>query len=129
MERSDLRRLTLNVLQWIATPIALYYTASWLLQHLDPLKQRNDGARKQSARTLQRLQKSLKDGHTRLKDITEHEAIIMSEVITPDEINVKFEGCPSPPLLPTPRTTSFLPAYSWSHSTDLHSFLCRHWRP
>ena len=92
MDRTDLRRLTLNLLSWIATPIALYYTASWLLEHLDPLKQRNDVARKQSAKTLQRLQNSVKDAHVRLKDITEHETVIMSEVITPDELNVKFEG-------------------------------------
>jgi hypothetical protein len=92
MDRTDLRRLTLSVLSWIATPIALYYTASWLLEHLDPLKQRNDVARKQSANAIKRLQKSVKDAHIRLKDITEHETIIMSEVITPDELNVKFQG-------------------------------------
>ena len=92
MDRTDLRRLTLNVLSWIATPIALYYTASWLLEHLDPLKQRNDVARTQSANAIKRLQKSVKDAHIRLKDITEHETIIMSEVITPDELNVKFQG-------------------------------------
>jgi len=116
MDRSDLRRLTLNLLQWIAAPIALYYTASWLLEHLDPLKQRNDVARKQSAKTLQRLQKSLKDGHTRLKDITQHESVIMSEVITPEELNVKFEGppptraqLPSSPLRRTPLTCALFP--------------------
>ena len=122
MDRSDLRRLTLNLLQWIAAPIALYYTASWLLEHLDPLKQRNDVARKQSAKTLQRLQKSLKDGHTRLKDITQHEIVIMSEVITPEELNVKFEGPP-----PHKGTTSLLPTPS--HSADMRSVPCRHWRP
>lgn len=92
-EATDLRRLTFNLVSLIATPIALYYAASWLFDHLDPLKQRNDTAKKQSAKAIQRLQKSVKDANLRLKDITEHETVIMSEVITPEELNVKFEGC------------------------------------
>jgi hypothetical protein len=91
-EASDLRRLTFNVLSLIVTPIALYYAASFLFDHLDPLKSRNDAAKKQSAIAIKRLQKSVKDAHIRLKDITEHETVIMSEVITPEELNVKFEG-------------------------------------
>lgn len=91
-ETTDVRRLTFNLISLIATPIALYYAASWLFDHLDPLKQRNDAAKKQSAKAIQRLTKSVKDANLRLKDITEHETVIMSEVITPDEINVKFEG-------------------------------------
>jgi len=88
----DVRRLTFNLVSLIATPIALYYAASWLFEHIDPLKKRNDAARKQSAKAIQRLQKSVKDANIRLKDISEHETVIMSEVITPDELNVKFEG-------------------------------------
>jgi ATPase family AAA domain-containing protein 1 len=91
-ETRDLRRLTFNLMSLIATPIALYYAASWLFDRLDPLKQRNDAAKKQSAKAIQRLQKSVKDANLRLKDITEHETVIMSEVITPEELNVKFEG-------------------------------------
>jgi len=91
-DNSDLRRLTFSLISLIATPIALYYAASWLFDTLDPLKSRNDAARKQSAKAIQRLQKSVKDAAVRLKDISEHEAVIMSEVITPDELNVKFEG-------------------------------------
>jgi len=90
----DLRRLTFNLVSLIATPIALYYAASWLLEQLDPLKKRNDAARKLSAKAIQRLQKSVKDANIRLKDISEHESVIMSEVITPDELNVKFDGMP-----------------------------------
>src|SRR5271170_3205902 len=88
----DVRRLTFNLVSLIATPIALYYAASWLFEHIDPLKKRNDTARKQSAKAIQRLQKSVKDANIRLKDISEHETVIMSEVITPEELNVKFEG-------------------------------------
>ena len=93
----DFRQLTFSLVSLIATPIALYYAASWLFDHLDPLKQRNESAKKQSAKALQRLQKSVKDANLRLKDITEHETVIMSEVITPEELNVKFEGCPKTP--------------------------------
>jgi len=89
---AELRRFAINLLSLIATPIALYYAASWLFDALDPLKSRNDAAKKQSARAIQRLQKSVKDANIRLKDITEHETVIMSEVITPEELNVKFEG-------------------------------------
>jgi hypothetical protein len=89
---TDLRRLTFNLVSLIATPIAIYYVASWLFGSLDPLKARNDAAKKLSAKAIQRLQKSVKDAHIRLKDITEHETVIMSEVITPDELNVKFDG-------------------------------------
>jgi SpoVK/Ycf46/Vps4 family AAA+-type ATPase len=91
-DTADLRRLAFNLFSLVATPVALYYAASWLFETLDPLKSRNDAAKKQSARTVQRLQKSLKDANIRLKDITEHETVIMSEVITPDELNVKFDG-------------------------------------
>jgi hypothetical protein len=91
-ETTDLRRLTFSLLSLIATPIALYYAASWLFDTLDPLKSRNDAAKKQSAKAIQRLQKSVKDAAVRLKDISEHEAVIMSEVITPEELNVKFDG-------------------------------------
>src|ERR1700694_3903835 len=91
---ADLRRLTFNLISLIATPIALYYAATWLFETLDPLKSRNDAAKKQSAKALQRLQKSLKDVDVRLKDINEHETVIMSEVITPDELNVRFDGIP-----------------------------------
>jgi ATP-dependent 26S proteasome regulatory subunit len=91
-DTADLRRLAFNLFSLVATPVALYYAASWLFETLDPLKSRNDAAKKHSARTIQRLQRSLKDANVRLKDITEHEAVIMSEVITPDEINVKFDG-------------------------------------
>lgn len=88
----DLKRLTFNLVSLIATPIAIYYAASWLFGSLDPLKSRNDEAKKLSAKAIQRLQKSVKDANIRLKDITEHETVIMSEVITPDELNVKFDG-------------------------------------
>lgn len=88
----DLRRLTFNLVSLIATPIALYYAVSWLFDQIDPLKKRNDTAKKLSAKAIQRLQKSVKDANIRLKDITEHETVIMSEVIMPDELNVKFEG-------------------------------------
>jgi len=91
-DAADLRRLTFNLVSLIATPIALYYAASWLFEQVDPLKKRNDAARKQSAKAIQRLQKSVKDANVRLKDISEHEAVIMAEVITPEELNVKFEG-------------------------------------
>lgn len=91
-DAADLRRLTFNLLSLIATPIALYYAASWLFEQVDPLKKRNDAARKQSAKAIQRLQKSVKDANIRLKDISEHETVIMSEVITPEELNVKFDG-------------------------------------
>jgi ATPase family AAA domain-containing protein 1 len=91
-DTADLRRLAFNLFSLVATPVALYYAASWLFETLDPLKSRNDTAKRQSARTIQRLQKHLKDASIRLKDITEHEAVIMSEVITPDELNVKFDG-------------------------------------
>ena len=89
---TDLRRLTFSLISLIATPVALYYAASWLFEALDPLKSRNDAAKKQSAKAIQRLQKSVKDAAVRLKDISEHETVIMSEVITPDELNVKFDG-------------------------------------
>jgi hypothetical protein len=89
---TDLKRLTFNLVSLIATPIALYYAASWLFGSLDPLKSRNDAAKKLSAKALQRLQKSVKDASIRLKDITEHETVIMSEVITPEELNIKFDG-------------------------------------
>jgi hypothetical protein len=91
-DSADLRRLTFNVISVIATPIALYYAAKWLIDAVDPLKSRNDAAKRESAKAIQRLQKSVKDANIRLKDITEHETVIMSEVITPDELNVKFEG-------------------------------------
>jgi hypothetical protein len=91
-DAKDLRRLAVSLISLIATPVALYYAASWLFDVLDPLKSRNDAARKQSAATIQRLQKSVKDAALRLKDISEHESVIMSEVITPDELNVKFDG-------------------------------------
>jgi hypothetical protein len=94
-EPGDLRRLTFNLISLIATPIALYYAASWLFETLDPLKSRNDAAKKQSAKAIQRLQKTVKDADVRLKDINEHEAVIMSEVITPEELNVKFDGIAS----------------------------------
>jgi hypothetical protein len=93
-DSTDLRRLTFNLMSLIATPIALYYAATWLFETLDPLKSRNDAAKKQSAKALQRLQKSVKDADIKLKDINEHETVIMSEVITPDELNVKFDGMP-----------------------------------
>jgi hypothetical protein len=88
----EIRRLTLNVISLIATPIALYFAAKWLFDTVDPLKSRNEIAKRQSAKTIQRLQKSIKDANVRLKDLTEHETVIMSEVITPDELNVKFDG-------------------------------------
>ena len=88
----DLRRLTLSLISLVATPIVLYYAASWLFDTLDPLKSRNDAAKKQSAKAIQRLQKSVKDAAIRLKDISEHETLIMSEVITPDDLNVSFKG-------------------------------------
>lgn len=91
-EATELRRLTFNVISLIATPIALYYAAKWLFDTVDPLKARNDAAKRQSIRTIQRLEKSMENAGARLKDLTEHETVIMSEVITPDEINVKFEG-------------------------------------
>jgi hypothetical protein len=91
-DSGDLRRLTFSLISLIATPIALYYAASWLFETLDPLKSRNDAAKKQSAKAIQRLQKSVKDADVRLKDINEHETVIMSEVITPEELNVKFDG-------------------------------------
>jgi hypothetical protein len=91
-DSGDLRRLTFSLISLIATPIALYYAASWLFETLDPLKSRNDAAKKQSAKAIQRLQRSVKDADVRLKDINEHETVIMSEVITPEELNVKFDG-------------------------------------
>ena len=91
-DTADLRRAALSLISLIATPIALYYAASLLFNHLDPLKQRNDAAKKQSALAIKRLQKSVKDADIRLKDLNEHETVIMSEVITPEELNVKFEG-------------------------------------
>jgi len=92
IDTAEYRRLAFNLISLIATPIALFYAASWLFETLDPLKTRNDAAKKQSAKAIQRLRKSLKDADVRLKDITEHETVIMAEVITPEELNVKFGG-------------------------------------
>jgi len=84
--------MAFSALYLLATPVVLYYTASWLFGALDPLKTRNDSAKKQSEAVIKRLQKTVKDAHIRLKDLTEHESVIMSEVITPDQLNVKFDG-------------------------------------
>ncbi|KAJ3346901.1 hypothetical protein HDU83_002588 [Entophlyctis luteolus] len=79
------KKIAVDLALLALSQIALFYGVKWILASLDPLGQKNKNAKSRSEQLLKRLGIN----HASL-DLNEHEQIIASEVIHPDDIAVSF---------------------------------------
>ncbi|KAH9850182.1 ATPase [Lenzites betulinus] len=75
------KRAILDVAIFVASQAALYYTLRWVMDSMSPVERKE--VKQKSLKALESL------GHKDLK-LDEYESQIASEVIHPDEINVRF---------------------------------------
>ncbi|KAI9349448.1 P-loop containing nucleoside triphosphate hydrolase protein [Zopfochytrium polystomum] len=78
------RKIALDVALFALSQVALYYGVKWVMQSLDPNSKKRQEAKQKSAKMFGRL--GIKD-----LDLNEHEEIIATEVVHPDDINVQFK--------------------------------------
>ncbi|RKO93958.1 P-loop containing nucleoside triphosphate hydrolase protein, partial [Blyttiomyces helicus] len=64
--------------------VALYYGVKWVINSIDPFRKKKEDAKLKSARVLGKL------GLSEL-DLSEHEQVIASEVVWPEDIQVHFK--------------------------------------
>ncbi|KAI9207620.1 AAA-domain-containing protein [Polychytrium aggregatum] len=74
----------LEIALFALSQVALYYGVKWALGALDPFKQKKDAAKAKREKVFGRL--GIKN-----MELTEHEEIIGSEVVHPDDISVTFK--------------------------------------
>ncbi|KAJ3264874.1 hypothetical protein HDU77_007344 [Chytriomyces hyalinus] len=79
-------KIIIDVTIFALSQVALYYGVKYALNALDPLGTKNKNAKLKSAEMFKRLGIATKD-----LDLNEHEQIIASEVVHPDDINVSFK--------------------------------------
>ncbi|KAI0629775.1 ATPase [Trametes polyzona] len=75
------KRAILDVAIFVASQAALYYTLRWVMDSMSPVERKE--VKKQSLKALESL------GHKDLK-LDEYESQIASEIIHPDDIDVRF---------------------------------------
>lgn len=68
---------------FLASQVGLYYGFKWILKSMDPNRQKKDSAKLKSSIMFNRLSKTP-------IELTEHEQILATEVIFPDDIEVTF---------------------------------------
>ncbi|KAI8840237.1 ATPase [Chytridium lagenaria] len=78
------RKIVLDVALFALSQVALYYGVKWVLNSMDPHKKKRDEAKLKSSKIFSRL--GIKD-----LELGEHEEIIATEVIHPDDIGVGFK--------------------------------------
>ncbi|KAI8842296.1 P-loop containing nucleoside triphosphate hydrolase protein [Chytriomyces cf. hyalinus JEL632] len=79
-------KIIIDVTIFALSQVALYYGVKYALNALDPLGTKNKNAKLKSAEMFKRLGIATKD-----LDLNEHEQIIASEVVHPDDISVSFK--------------------------------------
>ncbi|KAJ3242446.1 hypothetical protein HDU81_003152 [Chytriomyces hyalinus] len=79
-------KIIIDVTIFALSQVALYYGVKYALNALDPLGTKNKNAKLKSTEMFKRLGIVSKD-----LDLNEHEQIIASEVVHPDDINVSFK--------------------------------------
>jgi ATP-dependent 26S proteasome regulatory subunit len=72
----------------IISNVILWYGVKWVLNQMDPMRKKKDESATISSLLLQRLQKNFP--LVRDLELNEHENIIASEIIHPDDIPVTF---------------------------------------
>ncbi|KAJ3100234.1 hypothetical protein HDU97_002418 [Phlyctochytrium planicorne] len=78
------QKIVIDVAIFALSQVALYYGVKWILNSLDPQKKKRDDAKLKSSKIFGRL--GIKD-----LELTEHEEVIATEVIHPDDIPVGFK--------------------------------------